>query len=336
MFDLTRHNIINTMAGFAVLFILFWGGAAADAQLVPPSGVSGYAAGVWIDGVFLRLPELGYITAFILLFACAYRIMRVFIRFSLAREKSYMPMLVCMLVSSGFCAGPALLKTIVSAFFLILATEKLIRSYKKERSNGYIFESAVMTGLAAVVYPPCVFFFLLVPVGLLVFRLFSVREWVIALAGFAVTAFLYAYGIFCFRLLSDARVPLGDIFWGLWGDAVRGGALPGTTDISVIQWLFAIAVTVVMFFSLVSFVRNRRYMENRSEKAMVLYLAMLLIQTAMFLLPSHSLDQLPLLAVPLSVVVPVYFCHTNPGFMTNFLYLMLFVPPLLSVIGRLG
>ncbi len=277
--------------------------------------------GRWLDALAAGLPVLGIVLSGLLVFVNSFYVTRVVVRNVIYLERTYMPAIIYLLVSSGYFHSLASLRPLLVALLVIIACEIVFRSYHyKFLASGPYLMVGFALGLAGAIYAPALGLVALMPVGLLIFRIFDLREWLAAMGGWLLPLFFSAYAVWLgggefLSIVDDARAEI-----------LSPGQMPGVGSFNLFHWIFAGAVATLFLLSLVTFTVHRRAYKLRPLKAYSFFIWMLLLWVAaMALLPSGSLYELPILAVPLSVIIPTYFSNSRPNVVSNLFYILLIV-----------
>lgn len=322
-FDLTRSNLFATTFYSLVLLVVFWGTgagvAAIDGAYQLPNPQS-YFVSLYLDGVIERFPSLCRALAALLAFVCSLVVAQLSIRSVLYLERTYMPSLLFVIISSAFyVAGESLLPLIV-ALLVLMAVRAIFRSYQiKNLATGAYLTAGVYFGIAATIYPPSAYLALMLFAGLGAFRINDVREWTATLVGLALPLGLsfYVYWALGGDFVAQAELYLQQLYWH---DNLRV-VFDNFTPIDYTLWgvLFVLVV-----FSYVVFLISRSKYKLRSRMnynyLMCLFLWALVV---MIFSPSRTFYMMPVVAVPMSVVIPTYFASRRPTFLSNFLYALL-------------
>lgn len=329
-FDLTRQSLFKTLLYFVLLAAVFWGaeffqpereGMAALAQSAGETdpGVIGMPLGRWIDGWLIQLPVLGIVLSSILVFINSFFVTRIVIRNVIYLERTYMPAIIYLLVSSGYYNSYMSFRPLLVALLMLMAAEMIFRSYSyKALATGRYLIIGFLFGTAGAIYAPALLLVALIPVALLIFRLFDLREWLAALTGWFLPLFFSAYGVW----LSGGE--FSSVASDAWLVLSTPTALPSYTLFSSFEWTFIGCVVVLFVLSIVTFLQQRRTYKLKPLKAYLYFMWMLLIWVAVWIFaPCRSLYQLPILALPLAVIIPTYFNTRKPNFISNFLYVLM-------------
>lgn len=327
--DLTRQSLLKTLFYFVLLAVIFWGaelvhplrsGVAAVAHgeqiTAPPAGMP---LGTLIDRWLEYVPVVGILLSSLLVFVNSFFVTRVVIRNVIFLERTYMPAIIYLLVSSGYYNSYMSFRPLLVAFLVLVAVEIIFKSYNyKALATGPYLVVGFIFGAAGAIYVPALFLVGLIPVGLIIFRLFDIREWIAAIGGWLMPLFFSAYGVWLsggdfFGVLTECRQAL-----------MTPLALPSAGLFSSFEWTFIGCVAVLFVLSIVTFLGRRRSYKLKPFKVYIFFIWML-AGAALILafVPCRSLYQLPILAVPLAVIIPTYFNSRKSNFISNFLYVLM-------------
>lgn len=327
--DLTRQSLLKTLFYFVLLAVIFWGAELAHPQhsglvaaahatpvFAPPAGMPlGHAIDYWIGYV----PGVGILLSSILVFVNSFFVTRIVIRNVIFLERTYMPAIIYLLVSSGYYNSYMSFRPLLVAFLLLVALEIIFRSYNyKGLATGPYLTVGFILGVAGTIYAPALLLVTLLPIGFLIFRLFDLREWVAAFGGWFLPLFFNAYAVWIgggeflsvFRSCREALMtPL---------------ALPSVRLFSSFEWTFIGCMAILFALSIITFLGRSRSYKLKPFKVYMFFIWMFVVAVLILtLVPCRSLYQLPILAIPLSVIIPTYFNSRKPNFVSNFLYVLL-------------
>lgn len=327
--DLTRQSLLKTLLYFVLLAAIFWGAelfhpersglvAAAHSDLVvaPPAGMP---LGTLIDGWLGQVPGVGILLSSILVFVNSFFVTRIVIRNVIFLERTYMPAIIYLLVSSGYYNSYMSFRPLLVALLLLTAAEIIFKSYNyKGLATGAYMVVGFIFGTAGAIYAPALLLVALLPVALVIFRLFDIREWVAAFGGWLLPLFFSAYGVWL----------AGEDFMGVFSECrdalMTPLPLPPARLFSSFEWTFIGCVAVLFALSISTFFGRSRSYKLKPFKAYIFFIWMLLVSGLILaFVPSRSLYQLPILAIPLAVIIPTYFNSRKPNFVSNFLYMLM-------------
>lgn len=327
--DLTRQSLLKTLFYFVLLAVIFWGaelvdpvrsGLAAAAYgeqvIAPPAGMP---LGTLIDQWLGYVPGIGILLSSILVFVNSFFVTRVVIRNVIFLERTYMPAIIYLLVSSGYYNSYMSFRPLLVAFLVLVAAEIIFKSYNyKALATGPYMVVGFIFGTAGAIYAPALFLAALIPVGLFIFRLFDIREWVAAIGGWLMPLFFSAYGVWLAGGDFLSVIPA-------CRDALMTPLeLPSASLFSSFEWTFIGCVAVLFVLSIVTFLGRSRSYKLKPFKVYIFFIWTLVIAALILaFVPCRSFYQLPILAIPLAVIIPTYFNSRKPNFISNFLYVLM-------------
>ncbi len=327
--DLTRQSLLKTLIYFVFLAVIFWGAefvhplrsgiaAAAHGEQItaPPAGTP---LGTLIDHWIGYVPGIGVLLSSLLVFVNSFFVTRVVIRNVIFLERTYMPAIIYLLVCSGYYNSYMSFRPLLVALLVLTAVEIIFKSYNcKTLATGSYLTVGFIIGTAGAIYVPALLLAGLIPVGLVLFRLFDIREWIAAFGGWAMPLFFSAYGVWITGgdftdVISEYRQALTTPL-----------TLPPASLFSSFEWTFIGCIAVLFVLSIVTFLGRRRSYKLKPFKVYIFFIWMLAIAALILaFVPCRSLYQLPILAVPLAVIIPTYFNSRKPNFVSNFLYVLM-------------
>lgn len=327
--DLTRQSLLKTILYFILLAVIFWGAellqpqrsglvaAAHETQLLTPP--AGTPLGSLLDQWIRQVPGIGILISSILVFINSFVVTRLVIRNVIYLERTYMPAIIYLLVSSGYYNSYMSFRPLLVSLLLLLAVENIFRSYNyKALATGPYLVIGFILGAAGAIYAPALFLIALLPIGLFLFRLFDIREWIAAFGGWLMPLFFSAYGVW----LSGGN--FADTFLQCRDALMTPTPLPPAKLFSSFEWTFIGCVVILFMLSIITFLGRRREYKLKPFKVYIFFIWMLIASTLILtVVPSRSLYQLPILAIPLAVIIPTYFNSRKPNFISNFLYLLM-------------
>lgn len=193
---------------------------------------------------------------------------------------------------------------IVSSMLLMLAFKNYCLSYCNGFGFDRIFRGSLFISLLVLVYPAAA------PLILLLFfvvRLFNrtTRELIVALAGL-----LFPIALLCYlnwALGGSLMAPLvnwyGAYMSGEWGGVVLHATL--------VEQIYCAVLLVVTLFSLALFRTNRYNVNTKARHILRLCGRLLLLTLCTFAMPAASTVSLALMAVPVTLLLPVLFIRVH-------------------------
>lgn len=317
-FDLTRQSLFSTIFYFTLLTAIFWG--VTLIQTAQPTPINIATDNQILDSIYRFFSYnlvFTLVASSILTLVNSLYVTRLTIRNVVFLERSYMPAMVYLLISSGYYNSSGSLQPLISSLLILVASSMIMRSYSiKNSCAGVYLMAGFCFGAACVIYIPSAIMAPLLFIGLAMFRLIDLREWIAALFGLLFPLFLLCY--ICWFMGGEFIDPIISI-WGVLTTA--DPTFPQWQDLNILEMLFISVVMLLVVLSVVAFIRKSAPRRPRAAKAYYYFVIQALVLIAgVLVMPCRSLYQLPLLAGPLAVIIPSYFNLTKPSFVTNFIY----------------
>lgn len=314
--NLARQSLGWTLLWSIMLLALFWGRGVMHPVELTASYVNKMPLGVMLEEFALSMPALsGYIMLFFVLLN-AILITRIVIRNMIYTDKVFMPAIVYIAVACGSYFGPESITGVAAAWLMVCSADLIINSFRRQKQYSRTFLASVLWGSVLLIYAPAAVFIILVPAALVVFR----KDWhetVIAIIGFILPITIGSYIYWGmgeeFRYLGQVlydSVMCYDIQAAFPADFLRPDLLVfwGVTSLITI-------ISILIFFGRASLIRTRPY------KSIVFFIWMLVLSAALFVAPCRSVSDFPIIALPLSVIMPFFF-NRQDGWITNVSYLV--------------
>lgn len=316
--DITRRNLGWTFLAFLLLLSLFWTRSVLEPVGVTASVTGQLPVGLLLDGLAAGYPALCIVLELFCILACGMFLSRIASRNMILMEKIYLPFQIFPLIAYGSFADPGQPALFILPLMLTFACERMLESFRRVRLYAITFNGAFLLGCMSLIHALGAVSLLVLAAALILLRK-RWREWIVALAGFFFPLLLASYigwaldypFLYLFEALIrgiGAALTVPGNFIRAWNDPV----LLAFWGITVLLTLWALGG----FF--LSTVRIR----TRPHKSVAFLTWVLLMLVLLLLIPGRSVIVFPLLAVPLSVVLPLFFSR-QPVKITNAAYLLL-------------
>lgn len=231
-------------------------------------------------------------------------------------KPSFLPALLYIVFMSCDTHLLTLYPLLFSNLFILFAIHRLTSSYRLDKAFSHAFDTGVLLSLATLFYFPSSALFALLPVGLVLFRPFIWREWVIALIGVVVP---YTF-VFTYYLWNDM---LADV-WQTTIIYPQPNYMPlGSPEdfyVTLTVCAVVLALSVLRLFS--GFLETTQ--KNKKGIILLLWLSLFAI-LSVFLAPQINLRHFMLLAIPAAVFSANYFLRVKSGRWGEFLFLLLLI-----------
>jgi hypothetical protein len=239
---------------------------------------------------------------------------RIVNKHSLLRQTTWFPFFFMVILLSCRASLVGFYPALVSSLFLVLASHKLIASYKKERALSDVFDSGLYVGIATLFYLPSMVFLILLWIGLLIIRSINWREWACTIVGFLVP-FLFT---FTYNVVFFPHYP--------WYNKITSEFYYHYVHLSFSWEQFTMMVIIFLTAagSLWFFVNKITENVVKTQKFWTLMLWFILIAVGSVLIcPVKDSRALSVLAIPGSFIMSTYFLKTRAKILPEILFLSL-------------
>ncbi|MCM1151187.1 MAG: hypothetical protein NC209_05555 [Alistipes sp.] len=203
---------------------------------------------------------------------------------------------------AGLTAGKADLLMSVCSILLILALRNFCRSYSNNYAFDAVFRGSLYLGLLVVLLPQA----LPLPLAIIHFHR-TAREWIVAIAGLLLPAALLCY--VNWGAGNPFHAPLLSIGEGL----LDGRWFRLLDDMSFATRVFAGGTILCLIFALQLFFSDLYAVSSKSRTILVYHIEVLLLVAAVACMPDVSTGIFALPAVPLAVLLPLFFVRSHPA-----------------------
>ncbi len=264
--------------------------------------------------------------AFILIVAEAFLLNYIINENGILAKPSFLPALFYIVFMSADGTLLNLHPLIFASFFVLLAINKIVCSYKKDNAFSNAFDSGLLFSIATLFYFPSIVFLPLLGVGFILFRPFNWREWVISFIGILVPyTFLFSY-YFCNDMLG--------YWWNikLFFPGLHQHTIPKLST----SFYFMLGVSLlILLFSFGKLFTGFLDATQKNKKGILLLLwfsAFALI--SIFLAPEISIRSFSALAIPASVFCANYFLKIKKEWWGELLFLSLLTSVFINQLFR--
>lgn len=326
--NLTRVSLFSVTLYSALLVILFWWGSTVSdsAHLFDfqSLGIELWSMPMVFFGVELDTSSvIAKIIGSFLTFQISLEVARLAIKGVIYMERTYMPSVIFVLISSSYYNITSSLPALISTLLFTLAFTTLYKGYLvKHIITRNIFIASVNMGLAVLFMPSMLYFTPLLILYLVLFRNFDIREWITAIVGVALPValgFLYLWVFNTENLASSFEMFCNSL---QLNDGSTRSMMQG--ELNAVQYTF-IGITLLLFvLSILRFRSVRKNYKRRSALGLRFFIYFSLWAGIIILAsPVRCLYMMPILALPLSIVIPSYYAAKKSNFFSNSLYFLL-------------
>ena len=203
----------------------------------------------------------------------------------------------------------------VCAFIFLFVLNKLMLCFQQERPYGLLFDSGFLIGLATVINPICIFFFMLTYVAVMVYSTINWRNFLIPIIGlFTPFLFIWTYG-FYFDSLPD----LSDYYFSYikW-------SLP-TIEYSLAFLIWSTLVLLLFFFAIRELAQWLTMKSLRSRKSFYIFFAYSICAFVGFFFVQDSWNYLLLFSLPFTVLTANYFLFIEKRWWYESLFILILI-----------
>jgi hypothetical protein len=246
---------------------------------------------------------------FVLVITQGLLLVRLNTRFIFINNRTYLPALFFIMITSAIPDLQKLNPVIFSGFFLLLALEKIFESYGNSKLGYDYFVAAFYLSIGSLFYPFLAFFMLTIWICLGIFRPFNWREWLFTFIGFSLPIFfIFSY----YYLLKDQ--PLRIIT-----DIKAIFTYPYVSpEYSLPVILFLCFVLLLIILASQYILRTYQSKKIFPRKAFTVFLWLFINTIVIFLLINKaSIELIYIAAIPVSYLLAHYFALIKSVFWGN-------------------
>ncbi|MDP4267111.1 MAG: DUF6427 family protein [Bacteroidota bacterium] len=233
----------------------------------------------------------------------------------LIKKDTYVPALIYIVLMCSTNEMMVFNPVLFSNLFLIIALKGIFRIYDESLTDKYIFETSFIVAVSSLFYFPSLIFILLIYISFVVYSLYSLRRWMIALIGL-ITPYLY---VFTYYYLFNKLNPF-----------IVGRILPNfRLEVSKIHFNFSWGAFSVILISIIilgySFFRylgkmNEGVIKVRKFKVVIVWF--LLLSLFWFLFAKNHIMQFSMVVIPSVVFISDLFLSIKKNWFAETLFLL--------------
>ncbi len=259
-------------------------------------------------------PLVNIFIALFLMLVQAFIFNKVVNDYNLLGKPTFLPALMYVTIGSllkpFLVLGPAL----ICNFLIIWMIEKFLSVYRRDDMRSVMFDLGMIVALGTLIYFPFIAMLPLLWIGLIIFRPFNLREWIIGLFGF-ITIFFFL-GVFYYWNNSL------DNFYKIWLPLAT--KFPSNLNINLYNYLVLIPVVIVFLLGILQLRNNffRSFVQVR-KSFQLLFFMFLSGLISFYLKPDFQMYHFLLCVPPASVLMAYYFLNAEKSWIYESLYLLL-------------
>ena len=257
---------------------------------------------------------LATLTAMVLVLAGAYSINYIVNENEVLTKKTNLPALFYVVFMSNNISMLELHPLLFSNLFLLFAINKLLSSYRKDLAFSQVFDAGLLVSTASLFYFPSVVFLPLIGIGLILFRPFNWREWVISFIG-VIVPYIFAVTYYFWNDTLDYLF-YDKMFFPIIFKAPVTGLSQSFYFLLTVGW-------IIVLFSFGRLFSGLGGGSQKTKKSLVLMLWMFVFSgLSVFLAPEISTKYFSAMAIPVTVICSNYFIRQKKELWGEILFLI--------------
>jgi hypothetical protein len=271
-------------------------------------------------------PLTGIIFSMILVLATGIYLVNFNTRLFFINERTFLPASLYVLLSGYICTNQVINPVLPASLLLLISIDRLIVSYRKPGIAYNLFDASLIIGIAALIYTNIIWFYIIIFIGILMFRSFNFREILISFIGL-ITPFIILYAFYYFT---------GRDITGLNHFFLNSII----TDVPEYYWSseFIIISSINLLIFLVSLLHLWSVFNTkkiRSRKIFSLFTWVLIMTVVIyFLVPSASVGLMYIFLLPLVYFLTHYLVMMRNKKIANYLFAIIFLSVLFMQLSR--
>lgn len=280
-----------------------------------------------LETILGKSPFAGISLSFVLIIYIAFLLINFNTSDFFITERTFLPGVIFVLLSGLIPQNQLFNPVLISALFLILATRKIMDTYKIQGTAFDFFDAGIIISTGSLFYIELIWFGLLIIAGIIILRPFSLKEVLISFLGL-ITPWLILFG-FYYVMGKDMMSLVSLINDNLFGQSPVF-EFSRINNLAVAVFLLTVAVSLVHLFSLIN---NKKI---KARKTFVLLIWEFILSLVLyFVLPSVSIEIFWLTAIPASYFITHYLVFSRnrivPEIMFSLFVLMVILSQLLTI-----
>lgn len=272
------------------------------------------------------VPFLSTALSFILIITEAFILNYIASENEIITKRTFLPALLYIVIMSNSEQMLTLHPSLIANLFLLLSLNRLITSFRKNSAFPNVFDAGFFLSIATLFYFPSILLFPVIFAGLIIFRSYNWREWLISVIGFAVPSFFVLTYYFWFDGLPE--------FFNHTKSYFVLHEKP-SFDFSSSFYFLMIAGLFIILPSLVKLISSIASGSQKTKKNLIFINWVFVFSFVSFsIVPELSFPNFAVLAIPLSVYAANYFLNMKKELAGEFLFLVFLAAVFLNVYGR--
>ncbi len=323
-----KENVIIQLIVVVLTAILLWGNAFVHNVAMPaPDSVSPLYHSVYL--LLKDAPLLSTILAFALLIVEALLLNNLLSDFNIFQKNSYQTAFWYIILMSSSQDLLTLHPLLFVNLFAIIILLMIFRATSKDESYKEVFTAGLFIALSSLFFFKSSGLVLAFWIFLIILQIYTWREWLIVLIGFAA---VYVY-LFTYYLYFDDVVAKFDLYRQFFQ---KISFLPRISEFTQLSGYRIFTASVILFLILISFgkillIINDKIVHVRKMTLILIWFFLISVLISVFL--NHkNLNDIYLALLPISILISYYYYNIKRFLFSELLLLLLMIGIILEKI----
>ena len=323
--QVTQHRILDLAATLILIVIV-----STLRVVLQPAGdemVANTTApiGILLQNLQTKIPNLSAIVWAIAVTIAGLGVGRYAAKYSIYPAYTLMAIPVLGTVATAVMVSGDFLVSSAALLLMLYATKYLHRGVMRTKGFGDLSLAMLCFGAIPLVFAPAAIFYVVIPILAIVVHN-SWREWVVTLSSLVFPLVAVCYWSWCAgaEFLSPAEQ--------IYNSMLTPSEFKLFSTLNPASILL-LGVVIMMVLCAVSLIISDRYSLKVNSRALMRFNSLLFVACiAIFILPSCTATIFALIAVPISMIVPMIFVRMGVGF-TETLYRLMLLAAAINIIA---
>lgn len=276
--------------------------------------------------IFEGRPFAATIFSMLMVIAIAIYLVNFNTRLFFINERTFLPASLYVLLSAYIPDNQVFNPVLPASFLLLVAIDRLAVSYRKQGIAFSLFDASMLIGLASLFYTNIIWFYILILIGISLFRTFSVRELLISLAGLLTPLII----LYSFYYLTGRDIPgLNSLLVDSMFSKVPG--YQGSTVFIIISSVNLLIFVLSLLHMLSVF--NTKKVRSRKIFSLLIWMGFLTV-LIYFLVPAASVGMMYVMLLPLVYILSHYLVTMRNKKIANYVFAIIFLSVVFLQVNR--
>ena len=276
--------------------------------------------------LFEGRPFAGIVFSMFLVLVTATYLVNFNTRLFFINERTFLPASFYVLLSGYITSNQVLNPVLPASLLLLVAIDRLTASYRKQGIAYNLFDASMLIGIAALIYTNIIWYYIIIIIGISLFRSFNFREFLISIFGL-ITPFIILY-TFYYLTGRDIAWLNHSLIESLFSDMPEYYWSPEFIIISFINLLIFI-VALLHLWSIF----NAKKVRSRKIFSLLTWMVFLTV-LVYFTVPAASVGLMYILLIPIVYVLTHYLVMIKNKKIANYIFAIIFLSILFIQVSR--